>query len=96
MRSIILVNGRMIEQRGLRQLAHRPAVLFRQQLEDAPLLDRHAFMAELLVELLVNLAVRLGQKIGKVLGDWATAWHGEEPESVSKDRGGLLAFSPAT
>jgi hypothetical protein len=66
----------MIEQGGLGQVAHGAAVFLGQELENAPVLDWHAFVAKFLIELQVNLAVGLRQKIGDVLADRPAACHG--------------------
>src|SRR5215470_17764108 len=59
----------MVEQHGVRQLAHGVAIAVGQHLKDAPLLDRHAFLAQPRLQLSVDFAVGLREQIGEMFGD---------------------------
>src|SRR5260370_1020368 len=51
------------------ELAHRMAVAIGENLEDAPLLDGHAFLAQPQFQLPVDLPVGLREQISEVFGD---------------------------
>jgi hypothetical protein len=59
----------MIEQYGFGEFTHRVALAVGKNFQNAPLLDRDAFLAETRVELTIDLPVRLRKQIGEMLGD---------------------------
>ena len=66
----------MFEPHGVGKLAHRAAVAIGQDFQDAPLLDRHAFLRQPCLELPVDLPVGLREQVGDMFGNgsfWTSA-----------------------
>ena len=76
---------RVIEECGLGQVAHGPAIVLAEQGKDPPLLNRNALGAELVVELFLNLTIGLRQQIGNMLADGACTCHGGEHPILNPD-----------